>query len=187
MGKHRARRRSRTASAGSTARPRARGRARGALDAARARAPRPRPPVGEFSIAEQQVIEIARALLAEPRVLVMDEPTSSLTQADTEKLFDVVGQLSAHGVSVIYISHFLEEVRRVAAPLHRAQGRRRPSARGEVAATSQDRDRTPDGWPRRGPIFIRHRSPRVGEPLFSAAGRRDLAGACGRDPRALPG
>ncbi len=71
-------------------------------------------PVGRFSIAEQQVIEIARALLAEPRVLVMDEPTSSLTQADTEKLFDVVAQLSAHGVSVIYISHFLEEVRRVA-------------------------------------------------------------------------
>ncbi|MCW5547726.1 MAG: sugar ABC transporter ATP-binding protein [Opitutaceae bacterium] len=69
---------------------------------------------GEFSIAEQQVIEIARALLAEPRVLIMDEPTSSLTQADTERLFAVVRQLRAEGVSVIYISHFLEEVRQVA-------------------------------------------------------------------------
>jgi ribose transport system ATP-binding protein len=71
-------------------------------------------PAGEFSIAEQQVIEIARALLAEPRVLIMDEPTSSLTQADTEKLFAVVRQLRGQGVSVIYISHFLEEVRQVA-------------------------------------------------------------------------
>jgi ribose transport system ATP-binding protein len=70
--------------------------------------------VGEFSIAEQQIIEIARALLTEPRVLIMDEPTSSLTQADTEKLFTVVRQLRDEGVSVIYISHFLEEVKRVA-------------------------------------------------------------------------
>lgn len=71
-------------------------------------------PAGQFSIAEQQLIEIARALLTEPRVLIMDEPTSSLTQADTEKLFKVVRQLREQGVSVIYISHFLEEVRRVA-------------------------------------------------------------------------
>ncbi len=70
--------------------------------------------VGEFSIAEQQIIEIARALLTEPRVLIMDEPTSSLTQADTEKLFSVVRQLRAQDVSVIYISHFIEEVKRVA-------------------------------------------------------------------------
>lgn len=70
--------------------------------------------VGAFSIAEQQIIEIARALLTEPRVLIMDEPTSSLTQADTERLFTVVRQLRAQEVTVIYISHFLEEVRQVA-------------------------------------------------------------------------
>ncbi len=68
---------------------------------------------GAFSIAEQQVIEIARALLARPRVLIMDEPTSSLTQSDTEKLFSVIGRLRAQGVSIIYVSHFLEECRRV--------------------------------------------------------------------------
>jgi ribose transport system ATP-binding protein len=67
----------------------------------------------QFSIAEQQVIEIARALLLQPRVLIMDEPTSSLTQADTEKLFQVIGRLRAQGVSIIYISHFLEECRRI--------------------------------------------------------------------------
>jgi ribose transport system ATP-binding protein len=71
-------------------------------------------PAGSFSIAEQQVIEIARALLTNPRILIMDEPTSSLTQADTERLFAVVRQLAVQGVSVIYISHFLEEVQRVA-------------------------------------------------------------------------
>ena len=68
---------------------------------------------GSFSIAEQQVIEIARALLAQPRVLIMDEPTSSLTQSDTEKLFTVIGRLRAQGVSIIYVSHFLEECRRI--------------------------------------------------------------------------
>jgi len=68
---------------------------------------------GEFTIAEQQVIEIARALLIQPRVLIMDEPTSSLTKADTERLFEVIGRLKKQGVSVIYVSHFLEECRRV--------------------------------------------------------------------------
>jgi ribose transport system ATP-binding protein len=70
-------------------------------------------PAGEFTIAEQQIIEIARALLLQPKVLIMDEPTSSLTQADTEKLFATILRLRAQGVSVIYISHFLEECRRL--------------------------------------------------------------------------
>ena len=69
---------------------------------------------GSFSIAEQQVIEIARALLTKPQVLIMDEPTSSLTQADTERLFATIQRLRAQGVSIIYISHFLEECRRIA-------------------------------------------------------------------------
>lgn len=71
-------------------------------------------PAGAYGIATQQIIEIARALLTRPKVLIMDEPTSSLTQADTERLFDVIPRLKAQGVSVIYISHFLEECRRIA-------------------------------------------------------------------------
>jgi ribose transport system ATP-binding protein len=70
--------------------------------------------VADFSIAEQQIIEIARALLMKPQVLIMDEPTSSLTQADTEKLFAAILRLRDQGVSIIYISHFLEECRRIA-------------------------------------------------------------------------
>ena len=69
---------------------------------------------GSFSLATQQVIEIARALLSNPKVLIMDEPTSSLTQSDTERLFAAMERLRDRGVSIIYISHFLEECRRVA-------------------------------------------------------------------------
>jgi len=67
-------------------------------------------PAGSLSIAEQQLVEIARALALGCRVLVLDEPTSSLTRADVEKLFALVRRLRAQGRSVIYISHFLEEV-----------------------------------------------------------------------------
>jgi len=65
---------------------------------------------GRLSIAEQQLVEIARALALGCRVLVLDEPTSSLTQADVAKLFTLVRRLRGQGQSVIYISHFLEEV-----------------------------------------------------------------------------
>jgi ribose transport system ATP-binding protein len=70
-------------------------------------------PVYTRSIAEQQVVEIARALVGQPKVIIMDEPTSSLTQVDTENLFAVIGRLRERGVSVIYISHFLEECQRL--------------------------------------------------------------------------
>jgi ribose transport system ATP-binding protein len=71
-------------------------------------------PVYSCSIAEQQMVEIARAMLGSPQVLIMDEPTSSLTQVDTENLVAAIARLKARGVSIIYISHFLEECQRVA-------------------------------------------------------------------------
>ncbi len=70
-------------------------------------------PAGDLSIAEQQLLEIARAIALGCRVLVLDEPTSSLTLADTEKLFGLVRRLRSQGRSVIYISHFLEEVKEI--------------------------------------------------------------------------
>ncbi len=69
--------------------------------------------VGTLTIAEQQIVEIARALIGAPKVLIMDEPTSSLSQVDAENLFAVIERLSRRGVSVVYISHFLEECQRV--------------------------------------------------------------------------
>jgi ribose transport system ATP-binding protein len=71
-------------------------------------------PVGSLPIAQQQLVEIARALTAGPRLLILDEPTSSLSAADVEHLFGVVRRLKAQGVSIIYISHFLEECRAIA-------------------------------------------------------------------------
>ena len=62
----------------------------------------------------RQLVEIARALVGRARILVMDEPTSSLSREDTVHLFDAVGRLRADGVAVIYISHFLEEVQQIA-------------------------------------------------------------------------
>jgi ribose transport system ATP-binding protein len=70
-------------------------------------------PVRRLTIAEQQVVEIARALIGNPKVIIMDEPTSSLTQVDAENLFAVIGKLRRRGVSVVYISHFLEECQRL--------------------------------------------------------------------------
>jgi ribose transport system ATP-binding protein len=71
-------------------------------------------PVSELSIGLQQVVEIARALLCNARVIIMDEPTSSLTAADTRALFQAIRRLKESGISVIYISHFLEEVTEIA-------------------------------------------------------------------------
>jgi ribose transport system ATP-binding protein len=71
-------------------------------------------PVRELSVAAQQLVEIARALAVGCGILVLDEPTSSLTQADVEQLFSLIADLKGEGMAVIYISHFLEEVTRVA-------------------------------------------------------------------------
>ncbi len=69
--------------------------------------------VGSLSIAAQQIVEIARALAIGCRVLVLDEPTSSLTLQDIECLFQVIARLRDQGHAIVYISHFLEEVKRV--------------------------------------------------------------------------
>lgn len=69
--------------------------------------------VSSLSIAKQQLVEIARALVLNTKVVIMDEPTSSLTAADTQALFEVIRKLKAKGIAVIYISHFLEEVQQI--------------------------------------------------------------------------
>jgi len=75
---------------------------------------RPDVRVADLGPGPRQLVELARALVGRARVIVMDEPTSSLARADVERLFAVVRRLKAEGVSVIYISHFLEEVRELA-------------------------------------------------------------------------
>ncbi|CAN5674368.1 sugar ABC transporter ATP-binding protein [soil metagenome] len=75
---------------------------------------RPEAVVGTLSVGAQQLIEVARALISEARVLVFDEPTSSLTDRDATRLFEVIERLRQRGLAIVYISHFLEEVQRIA-------------------------------------------------------------------------
>lgn len=95
-------------------RPEMRERARGALSSLEHGEVSPDARVGSLSVAEQQIVEIARALLLEARVLILDEPTSSLSRPDVERLFRLIRRLADRRLSVIYISHFLEEVFEVA-------------------------------------------------------------------------
>ena len=75
---------------------------------------RPETKVSSLSIAARQIVEICRAIAARARVILMDEPTSSLQREDVEHLFNLIRKFRDQEISVIYISHFLEEVREIA-------------------------------------------------------------------------
>ncbi|HBF33427.1 TPA: D-xylose ABC transporter ATP-binding protein [Candidatus Sumerlaeota bacterium] len=74
----------------------------------------PRAPLRSLSIGHQQLVEIAKAISTDARIIIMDEPTSSLSQHETEALFDVIRDLRGRGISIVYISHRLSEVKEVA-------------------------------------------------------------------------
>ena len=121
------------------------------------RSPDPRTRVSELSVADRQLVEVARALATAQaswipgrdrpeagqasggalRVLVLDEPTSSLGAADVERLFALVRDLAAAGTTVLYVSHFLEEVARVASRFTVLRDGRTVGS-GDVASTSID-------------------------------------------------
>jgi len=70
--------------------------------------------VEDLSVARQQMVEIAKALSLSARVIIMDEPTSALTERETATLFEIIGRLKSQRVAVVYISHRLEEIFRIA-------------------------------------------------------------------------
>lgn len=74
----------------------------------------PRKRVGELTVAEQQMVEIAKALSFNAKVLIMDEPTSALTDTEVETLFVLIEQLKQRGTGIVYISHRMDELRRLA-------------------------------------------------------------------------
>jgi rhamnose transport system ATP-binding protein len=74
----------------------------------------PESPVSRLSMAEQQLVEIARALKAKARVLILDEPTASLTEQEADRLFEIIRDLRGRGVGLIYISHRLDELFQIA-------------------------------------------------------------------------
>ncbi|MBN2212054.1 MAG: sugar ABC transporter ATP-binding protein [Sedimentisphaerales bacterium] len=71
-------------------------------------------PLEEYPISVQQMIEIAKALALKSRIIIMDEPTSALTDPEVEKLFAIIDQLKAKGCGIIYITHKMEEIYRIA-------------------------------------------------------------------------
>jgi len=74
----------------------------------------PRTPVGELTVARQQMVEIAKALSFESRVLIMDEPTAALNNEEVADLFRIIARLKSRGVAIVYISHKMDELKRIA-------------------------------------------------------------------------
>jgi ribose transport system ATP-binding protein len=115
----------------------------------------PRAPVRALGIAQQQMVEVAKALSSRASILIMDEPTSALTDSEIEQLFETITRLTAGGAGVIYISHRLEEVSRIG---HRVtvlrDGRNVDTRRvgdvtlGELVRLMADREVT-DHYPKR--------------------------------------
>lgn len=94
--------------------------------------------VADLSIGHQQLVEIAKALSVDARILIMDEPTSSLSQHETEQLFRVVRDLRSKGISILYISHRLGEVKELA---DRVLVLRDGRVAGELSRQQVDHDR----------------------------------------------
>jgi ribose transport system ATP-binding protein len=70
--------------------------------------------IGDLTVAKQQMVEIAKALSHKSRVLIMDEPTAALNNAEIEELFTIIRQLKSEGVGIVYISHKMDEIQRIA-------------------------------------------------------------------------
>ena len=144
------------------------------LAAARARAARPRghrrptSPSARCRSPAQQLVEIARAIAVGCRVLVLDEPTSSLGRDDVEQLFALLRRLKAQGHAIVYISHFLEEVKTIADRFAVLRDGRNAGG-GVTAGGDARRDRRADGRAAPGDLFPRTpRAGRRGDPRQSA-------------------
>ncbi len=94
--------------------------------------------VMDLPIAARQIVEISRAVAARASIVLMDEPTSSLPREDVERLFGVIRRLRERGVAIIYISHFLEEVRELA-DRYTVLRDGRSVATGDLASTTNDK------------------------------------------------
>ena len=133
----------------------------------------PRTLVRDLSIGRQQMVEIAKALSVNARVLIMDEPTSSLTQHETAQLYRVIRDLRGRGVSLVYISHRLAEVQELA---DRVVVLRDGRNAGELARAEIDHDRMVKLMVGRDlSQFYQRRAHDIGPPLLRVAGLRTPA------------
>ena len=113
----------------------------------------PDDPVEALAIGDRQMVEIARALARDPRIIIFDEPTSSLSEREKRRLFDVIERLKAGGAGVIYITHFVDEIFQICDRVHcHARRRHRRIARGRRDRRSRDRATDAGRHPRARPV-----------------------------------
>ncbi len=130
--------------------------------------------VGLLSRAEQQMVEIAKAFRGELSVLILDEPTASLTEKETDRLFSLLGKLKAGGVGIIYISHRIQEIRRIGDRITILRDGKRI---GTVDAKTTDEDRLIEMMTGRPIAEIYPKIARgSGEPLLEIRGLRTRGG-----------
>ena len=128
----------------------------------------PRTKVGALSSAQAQVVEIAKALSQDLRVLILDEPTAALTLTETDRLFDVLRRLKASGVSIIYVSHRLTEIFALCDRVSVLKDGRMMGTRDVAATTSEELIRLMVG---RDVALARDPSERkIGEPALEVKG-----------------
>ena len=129
----------------------------------------PRSPLAGRSVAEIQFVEIVRAMCADLRLLILDEPTASLTPTEAERLFGVVAGLKASGVSILFISHRLEEVRRIADDVTVMRDGEHVITTASAALTEEDMVRHMVGR-ELGSLFVRAPGTRSDRPPFEVRG-----------------
>lgn len=132
----------------------------------------PRRPVHTLSVGERQRVEIIRCLLADPKLLILDEPTSVLTPQAVDKLFVVLRQLAADGCSILYISHKLDEIRSLCHNCTVLRGGRVSGRVDPAMETEASLSRLMIGSD---PPELQHRPSQVGEVLLDVKGL-DLPG-----------
>jgi len=126
-------------------------------------------PVGELNVAQQQLVQIASAVGGGARILVFDEPTSSLSQVDAERLYDLIDRLKARGVTCIYVSHRMPEIFRLCDAVSVLRDGRHVDTRPIEGLTENDLVRMMIGRPL-AEYFPGHLSAQPGEELLRVEG-----------------
>ncbi len=124
--------------------------------------------IRDLSVAEQQMVEVAKALAVDAHIIIMDEPTSALGEDEVETLFEIVGTLKAQGIAIIFITHRLEEVFRIADRVIVLRDGQRVSSLSIEEATPERVIRLMVG--RELTEMFHKQEVEVGEPLFEVRG-----------------
>jgi len=127
----------------------------------------PARPVHTLSVGERQRVEIVRALLTNPKLLILDEPTSVLTPQAVERLFGTLRQLSAEGCAILYISHKLDEIRELC---HHCTVLRGGKVTGEVDPTQETNASLSRLMIGAEPPQLQHREPKLGDVVLRVQG-----------------